>query len=48
MSLEESFAFAPLTLLLKPGSGLRPIDTGFIWRQLVSHVKMKGASKDAS
>ncbi|GJY25666.1 hypothetical protein Tco_0400392 [Tanacetum coccineum] len=34
--LGEYIASAPLTPLVKPGGGIRPIDVGTIWRRLVS------------
>nr|GEX41503.1 putative reverse transcriptase domain-containing protein [Tanacetum cinerariifolium] len=36
--LGEYIASAPLTLLVKPGGGIRPIAVGTIWRRLVSKV----------
>lgn len=39
-------ASAPLTLLLKPDNGIRPIVVGTIWRRLVSKVAMKGVGKE--
>nr|GEX60898.1 putative reverse transcriptase domain-containing protein [Tanacetum cinerariifolium] len=46
--LAEFVAFAPLTPLLKPDSGIRPIAVGTIWRRLVSKVAMKGVGKEMS
>ncbi|KAL6505584.1 hypothetical protein OROHE_022963 [Orobanche hederae] len=46
MSLAEFVASAPLTPLLKPDGGIRPIAVGSIWRRLVSKVAMKGVGKD--
>ena len=45
MSLAEFVASAPLTPLLKPDGGIRPIAVGTIWRRLVSKVAMKGVGK---
>ncbi|MCI63979.1 hypothetical protein A2U01_0085236, partial [Trifolium medium] len=42
-SLAEFVASEPLTPLLKPDGGIRPIAVGTIWRRLVSKVAMKGA-----
>ncbi|MCI97688.1 hypothetical protein A2U01_0118989, partial [Trifolium medium] len=39
---KEFVASAPLTPLLKPDEGIRPIAVGTIWRRLVSKVVMKG------
>ncbi|GJW73109.1 hypothetical protein Tco_0132479 [Tanacetum coccineum] len=39
--LAEFVASAPLTPLLKPDNGIRPIVVGTIWRWLVSKVSMK-------
>ncbi|GKG23651.1 hypothetical protein Tco_0391687, partial [Tanacetum coccineum] len=36
--LVEYIASAPLTSLVKPGGGIRPIDVGTIWRRLISKV----------
>ncbi|GJX80609.1 hypothetical protein Tco_0328758 [Tanacetum coccineum] len=36
--LGEYIASAPLTLLVKPGGGIRPIAVGTIWRRLVSKI----------
>ncbi|GKC10366.1 hypothetical protein Tco_1007148 [Tanacetum coccineum] len=36
--LGEYIASAPLTLLVKTGGGIRPIDVGTVWRSLVSKV----------
>ncbi|GJW18223.1 hypothetical protein Tco_0025659 [Tanacetum coccineum] len=46
--LGEYIASAPLTLLVKPGGGIRPIAIGTIWRRLVSKVSatMIGHSLD--
>nr|GFA08648.1 putative reverse transcriptase domain-containing protein [Tanacetum cinerariifolium] len=41
-------ASAPLTSLLKPDNGIRPIAVGTIWRRLVSKVAMKGVGKEMS
>ncbi|GJS96181.1 putative reverse transcriptase domain-containing protein [Tanacetum coccineum] len=38
MMLGEYIASAPLTPLVKPGGGIRPIAVGTIWRRLVSKV----------
>ncbi|GKD36590.1 hypothetical protein Tco_1252099 [Tanacetum coccineum] len=46
--LAEFVASAPLTPLLKPDNGIRPIAVGTIWRRLVSKVAMKGVSKEMS
>ncbi|GJW90618.1 putative reverse transcriptase domain-containing protein [Tanacetum coccineum] len=46
--LAEFVAFAPLTPLLKPDNGIRPIAVGTIWRHLVSKVAMKGVGKEMS
>ena len=45
-SLAEFVASAPLTPLLKPDNGIRPIAVGTIWRRLVSKVAMKGVGKE--
>ncbi|KAJ0542228.1 putative reverse transcriptase domain, exostosin [Helianthus annuus] len=45
-SLAEFIASAPLTPLLKPDNGIRPIAVGSIWRRVVSKVAMKGVGKD--
>nr|GEZ66418.1 putative reverse transcriptase domain-containing protein [Tanacetum cinerariifolium] len=37
-SLGEFIASGPLTPLVKPGDGIRPIDVGNVWRRLVSKV----------
>jgi len=42
----EFVALAPLTPLLKPDNGVRPIVVGIVWRRLVSKVVMKGVNKD--
>ncbi|KAK2455796.1 hypothetical protein QL285_003218 [Trifolium repens] len=47
-SLSEFVASAPLTPLLKPDGGIRPIAVGTIWRRLVSKVAMKGVGKDVA
>ncbi|KAJ0755819.1 putative reverse transcriptase domain, exostosin, DNA/RNA polymerase superfamily [Helianthus annuus] len=44
--LAEFVASAPLTPLLKPDNGIRPIAVGTIWRRLVSKVAMKGVGKE--
>ncbi|GKA68097.1 hypothetical protein Tco_0768014, partial [Tanacetum coccineum] len=46
--LGKYIASAPLTLLVKPGGGIRPIAVGTIWRRLVSKVSatMIGHSLD--
>ncbi|GKD95488.1 hypothetical protein Tco_1379385 [Tanacetum coccineum] len=41
-------ASAPLTPLLKPDNGIRPIVVGAIWRRLVSKVAMRGVRKEMS
>ena len=46
LSLAEFVASAPLTPLLKPDGGIRPIVVGTIWRRLISKVAMKGVGKD--
>ncbi|GKB19578.1 putative reverse transcriptase domain-containing protein [Tanacetum coccineum] len=46
--LAEFVASAPLTPLLKPDNGIRPIAVGTIWRHLVSKVAMKGVGKEMS
>lgn len=46
LSLAEFVASAPLTPLLKPDSGIRPIAVGTIWRRLMSKVAMKGVGKE--
>ena len=48
VSLAEFVASAPLTPLLKPDNGIRPIAVGTIWRRLVSKAAMKGVGKDMS
>ncbi|XP_076956600.1 uncharacterized protein LOC143631862 [Bidens hawaiensis] len=45
-SLAGFVASAPLTPLLKPDNGIRPIAVGSIWRRVVSKVAMKGVGKD--
>lgn len=42
------FASAPLTPLLKPGGGIRPIVVGTIWRRLVSKVASSIVGKEMS
>ncbi|GJS84129.1 hypothetical protein Tco_0750670, partial [Tanacetum coccineum] len=37
--LGEYIASAPLTPLVKPGGGIRPIAVGTVWRRLVSKIK---------
>ncbi|XP_076919793.1 uncharacterized protein LOC143580733 [Bidens hawaiensis] len=44
--LAEFIASAPLTPLLKPDNGIRPIAVGAIWRRLISKVAMRGVRKD--
>lgn len=44
--LGKFIASAPLTPLLKPGGGIRPIAVGTIWRRLVSKVAASLVSKD--
>lgn len=44
--LGEFIASAPLTPLLKPGGGLRPIAVGTVWRRLVSKVAAFSVGKD--
>lgn len=46
--LAEFVASAPLTPLLKPDNGIRPIAVGAIWRRLVSKVAMRGVRKEMS
>ncbi|GJV47517.1 putative reverse transcriptase domain-containing protein [Tanacetum coccineum] len=48
MLLGEYIASAPLTPLVKPGGGIRPIAVGTVWRRLVSKVSatMVGHSLD--
>ncbi|GJS62421.1 hypothetical protein Tco_0657205 [Tanacetum coccineum] len=41
-NLLKFVASAPLTPLLKPDNGIRPIAVGTIWRRFVSKVSMKG------
>lgn len=43
--LGEFIVSAPLTPLLKPGGGLRPIAVGTIWRRLVSKVAAYSVGK---
>ncbi|KAL5714452.1 hypothetical protein ACHQM5_016415 [Ranunculus cassubicifolius] len=43
--LAELIASAPLTPLLKPDGGVRPIAVGCVWRRLVSKVAMKVVGK---
>ena len=38
MELGEYIASAPLTPLVKPGGGIRPIAVGTVWQRLVSRV----------
>ena len=45
-ALAEFIASAPLTPLLKPDNGIRPIAVGAIWRRLVSKVAMKKVGKE--
>lgn len=45
-SLAEFVASAPLTPLLKPDNGIRPIAIGSIWRRVISKVAMKGVGKE--
>ncbi|KAC9715903.1 hypothetical protein E3N88_45346 [Mikania micrantha] len=44
--LAKFVASAPLTPLLKPDKGIRPIAVGGIWRRLVSKVAMKKVGKE--
>ncbi|KAD6454895.1 hypothetical protein E3N88_09601 [Mikania micrantha] len=44
--LAEYVASAPLTPLLKPDNGIRPIAVGMIWRRLVSKAAMRGVGKE--
>ncbi|PNY11520.1 hypothetical protein L195_g008128 [Trifolium pratense] len=44
----EFIASTPLTPLLKPDGGIRPIVVGTIWRRFVSKVAMKGVCKDVA
>ncbi|KAJ0538826.1 putative reverse transcriptase domain-containing protein [Helianthus annuus] len=44
--LAEFVASAPLTPLLKPDNGIRPIAVGAIWRRLVSKAAMRGVGKE--
>ncbi|XP_026399437.1 uncharacterized protein LOC113295303 [Papaver somniferum] len=46
--LGEFIASAPLTPLLKPGGGIRPIDVGTVRRRLVSKVAAFSVEKDMS
>jgi hypothetical protein len=48
-ALGEFIASAPLTPLIKPGGGIRPIVVGTVWRRLVSKVgaSMIGHSLDS-
>lgn len=46
MVLGEFVASAPLTPLLKPGGGLRPIAVGTIWRRLCSKLVVSSVCKD--
>ncbi|KAD4585667.1 hypothetical protein E3N88_23268 [Mikania micrantha] len=45
-TLAEYVASAPLTPLLKPDNGIRPIAVGMIWRSLVSKAAMRGVGKE--
>ncbi|KAD6455032.1 hypothetical protein E3N88_09738 [Mikania micrantha] len=45
-TLAEFVASAPLTPLLKPDNGIRPIAVGMIWRRLVSKAAMRGVGKE--
>lgn len=47
-SVGAYIASAPLTPLLKPGGGLRPIDVGTIWRRLVSKLSTTKVGKEMS
>lgn len=44
--LGEYIASPPLTPLLEPGGGLRPIAVGAIWRRLCSKIVAKSVGKD--
>ncbi|XP_076887974.1 uncharacterized protein LOC143538262 [Bidens hawaiensis] len=46
VDLAEFVASAPLTPLLKPDNGVRPIAVGAIWRRLVSKVVMRSVGKE--
>nr|GEX66601.1 putative reverse transcriptase domain-containing protein [Tanacetum cinerariifolium] len=46
--LAEFVASAPLTPLLKPDNGIRPIAVGAIWRRLASKTAMRGVKKEMS
>ncbi|GJQ94529.1 hypothetical protein Tco_0005668, partial [Tanacetum coccineum] len=46
--LAEFMASAPLTPLLKPDNGIRPIAVGAIWRRLTSKVAMRGVRNEMS
>lgn len=46
--LGEFVASAPLTPLLKPDEGIRPIAVGTVWRRLVSKVAAQAVGKDMS
>ncbi|GKA07259.1 hypothetical protein Tco_0686483 [Tanacetum coccineum] len=46
--LAEFVASAPLTPLLKPDNGIRPIAVGAIWRRFASKVAMRGVRKEMS
>nr|GEV77990.1 putative reverse transcriptase domain-containing protein [Tanacetum cinerariifolium] len=48
LNLAKFVASAPLTPLLKPDNGIRPIAVGIIWRRLVFKVVMKGVGKEMS
>ncbi|KAJ0843465.1 putative reverse transcriptase domain, exostosin [Helianthus annuus] len=45
-SLAEFVASTPLTPLLKPENGIRPIAVGSIWKRVISKVAMKGVGKE--
>ena len=46
--LGEFIASAPLTPLIKPGGGVRPIAVGTVWRRLVSKVASASVGKSVS
>ncbi|KAD7116563.1 hypothetical protein E3N88_03831 [Mikania micrantha] len=46
VALAEFVTSAPLTPLLKPDNGIRPIAVGAIWRRLVSKVAMKSVGNE--
>ncbi|CAI8615225.1 unnamed protein product [Vicia faba] len=48
VNLAEFVVSTPLTLLLKPNGGIRPIVMGSILRQLVSKIVMKGVGEDVA